>query len=345
MSRIIFLLVLICFSHVQADDSQPRKRVTVNNRVLASINGKVISVIDVMKKMDMILYQNYPQYLHVPQARYEYYNAHWRELLKDLIDRELIIADAEEKNFPVSSGDVREELEEIFGPDVMVNLDNTGLTLDEAWQMVKSEILIRRMMYYQVRMRIYQQITPNEIRKAYDELLKSQSLQKECVWQCLTLKCSDTNVALAHAEKITQVLVDEKVPLESLQGQLEARQMTNPQVQMIVSQQFRQKQSELSPALQELLLTMEAGSYSKPQLQSTRSEQNPIVRIYYVQEIKAAKIPVLQELEPTLREELTQNMVNAKTAEYLTGLRRHFHVSKEQIEKDLPENFQPFSLQ
>jgi len=345
MKRIVFLLLLSFCGLLQADEATPaRRRVTVNNRVLASINGKVISVIDVMKKMDLMLYQSYPQYLEVPEARYDYYSRHWKEVLKDLIDRELIIADAEEKNFPVSSGDVREELEEIFGPDVMINLDNTGLTLDEAWQMVKSEILIRRMMYYQVRMRIYQQITPNEVRKSYDEEIRSRGLQKECVWQCLTVKSSDTKLALEQAEKFKALLADEKIAFDSLQQELDARKMLHPDVQIIASQLFRQKQSELAPALQELLLSMQPGSYSKPQMQTTRSEKNPVVRIYYVHEIKAEKVPTLQELEPTLREEITQRMVAEKTQGYLAELRRHFHISKEQIEKDLPDNFQPFSL-
>lgn len=345
MGRFFFLFLLVSFGLLQAEDAgAPRRRVTVNNRVLASINGKVISVIDVMKKMDMILYQNYPQYLDIPEARYDYYTKNWKEVLKDLIDRELIIADAEEKNFPVSSGDVREELEEIFGPEVMINLDNTGLTLDEAWQMVKSEILIRRMMYYQVRMRIYQQITPNEVRKAYDELIRTRGLQQECVWQCLTIKSGDTKLAVEHAEKIQELLSKEKISLEGLQNELEARKMSHPQVQIISSQLFRQKQSELSSSLQELLLSMQAGSYSKPQLQTTRSEKNPVVRIYYVQEITAEKIPSLQELEPKIREDITQKMVAERTQSYLAELRRHYHISKEQIDKELPENFQPFIL-
>src|SRR5262249_45381970 len=146
-----------------------KSRFSVQNRVLATVNGNVISVIEVKKKMDMLLYQNFPQCLDVPEARYEFYSSHWRKVLSVLIYRELMLADAEAKGFPMSSGDVREELEEIFGPDVMLNLDNAGLTLDEAWQMVKADITIRRMLYYQVRMRVTPQITPSEIRKAYDE--------------------------------------------------------------------------------------------------------------------------------------------------------------------------------
>ena len=147
MKKLLSIFVALVLSCTLYSDSfqEAKKRIGINNRVLASVNGNVISVIDVKKKMDMIMYQSYPQYLGVAEARYEFYNSHWKEVLSDLIDRELMIADSEEKGFPISSGDVREELEEIFGPDVMFNLDNAGLTLDEAWQMVKADIIIRRM--------------------------------------------------------------------------------------------------------------------------------------------------------------------------------------------------------
>lgn len=259
MKKVFCFIVALCVSATLFAES-PRKRITVNNRVLASVNGNVISVIDVKKKMDMLLFQHYPQYLDVPEARYEFYTSHWRQVLNDLIDRELMIADAEEKAFPTSSGDIREELEEVFGPDVMVNLDNAGLTLDEAWKMVKADITIRRMLYFQVRMRIQPQITPNEIRKAYEEYVKTVSAQKECVWRCITLKSQDTNSALAHAETLIALVTDEKVGLDSLQEEVEKRNLQHPEVQMLISQPFRQKQEELSSSLQELLLSMQEGS-------------------------------------------------------------------------------------
>ncbi len=341
MKKYLFILIAL-ISTLAADE--PRRRISVNNRVLAQVNGNAISVIDVKKKMDMIIFQNYPQFLDMPEARYEFYSAHWKEVLNDLIDRELMIQDAEEKGFPISSGDIREELEDIFGPEVMINLDNAGLTLDEAWKMVKADITIRRMLYYQVRMRIMAEITPSEIRKAYEEVVKTVGSQKECVWRCVTLKSGDTAMSSAYADKLLLLLQNENIALDSLQDELEKRSMVDPQVQMLISQSFCQKQSELSKGLQDLLLNMQEGSYSTPQLQSTRSEQNPVIRIYYVEKLSDEKVPSLQELEPKLRETIIQEMTAKKTALYFEDLRRHFHLSKDTIEKELPVNFQPFIL-
>lgn len=344
-----FLLILLCVfagtgSLFSAQEAAPRKKIMVNNRVLASINGKVISVVDVMKKMDMLIYQTYPQYLNVTEARYEFYNAHWKNVLSDLLDRELVLADAEEKNFPVSSGDIREELELIFGPDVMINLDNAGLTHDEAWQMVKADIVIRRMLYLQVRSHIYAQITPVEVRKAYEEHVKNRTGQTECIWQCLTVKSNDSNASMKYAEKLRKLLVDEKVPLVELEAEVEKRGLKSEDVQMTVSQVFRQKQNELAPSLQDLLLKMKTGDFSLPQLVPSRSEQHPVVRIYSVLEVKQDKVPTLQEMDAEIREELTEKLSQAKTLEYFAELRRHFHLSKEQIDKELPADFRPFTI-
>src|ERR1700730_13068687 len=71
-------------------------RIVVNNRILAKVNGKEISVFDVMKKMDMLFYRQFPEYTSSMQARFQFYQVSWKRVLQDLIDKELIMADAEE---------------------------------------------------------------------------------------------------------------------------------------------------------------------------------------------------------------------------------------------------------
>jgi hypothetical protein len=341
--RALFLLLMTVPLLLFADDA-PSKKVLVNNRVVAVVNGKVISVVDLMKKMDMMLYQYYPEYLGVPEARYQFYSSQWKELLSDLIDKELVLADAEEKQFEVSSGDVREELEEIFGPNVMVNLDTTGFSMDEAWKLIKAEITIRRMMSYQVRQRVMPQITPALIKKAYQERVKELSDQTEATWLSITIKSSDIEKAKKVADEAYKLVSTEKVGHNRLEEEMKARLLLQEPVALTVSQVFTQKSSELSPALLELFSTMQKGSYSAPQLQTSRTGSAPVLRIYHLQDIRQEAAPSMQELEPLLREEIANKLMKDTTKKYYSDLSQHFHVSKEQIEKDLPNNFQPFEL-
>ena len=56
-------------------------------------------------------------------------------MLMEMIDHQLILADATDKEIKISSGEVREEMEFRFGPNIMLTLDNIGLTYDDTWKM------------------------------------------------------------------------------------------------------------------------------------------------------------------------------------------------------------------
>ena len=109
--KYLFLICLIYLLPVFAASNKPEPflfggnsaQIIINNRVLARVNGKPISVIDVMKKMDMIFLRQYPEYAEVPQARFQFYELSWKHVLEDLIDKELILADAEEAKMQVQA--------------------------------------------------------------------------------------------------------------------------------------------------------------------------------------------------------------------------------------------------
>lgn len=341
MIQVFFLAILFFLPSSLFSDEEPPK-IVINNRVLASVNGKIISVIDIAKKMDMVFYQRYPQYLEVPEFRYQFYQTSWKQMLSDLIDRELVIADAEEKNFPVSSGDVREELEDIFGPNMMINLDSAGLTLDDAWQLVKADIIIRRMLYYQVQSRVYAQVTPQDIRKKYEEYLRVNKEQEEYLWRAVSVKGSSQEQAVALGQAAYLLLKDEKLPIEEIQEKLQGHSLWNESLSVSLSPVYSQKRRELSESLLELFSSMEEGSYSQPLFQPSRSDRTPVVRLYYLQGIPKEDVKPINEVETQLRDEVMDQMISEETLAYFERLRHHFRVSKEQIEEELPQNFQPF---
>src|SRR5262249_17801417 len=148
---------------------EDKAHIVVNNRILARINEKAISVVDLMKKLDVLFYREFPQYTSSKVARYQFYQANWKNVLQELIDKELILADAEENKLPISSGDVRQEMEQLFGPNIIANLDKVGLSFDDAWKIVQGDITIRRMMYMRVNAKAMRQVTPQDVWAAYEE--------------------------------------------------------------------------------------------------------------------------------------------------------------------------------
>lgn len=95
----------------------------------------------------------------------------------------------------------------------------------------------------------------------------------------------------------------------------------------------------------ELFCSMQEGSYSVPLLQPSRSDRAPVVRIYYVEQLPKDSVPPIQEVEGQLRDEIIQELITQRTVDYFASLRAHYRVSKEQMEEQLPPNFQPFEFQ
>ncbi|HPE85389.1 MAG TPA: SurA N-terminal domain-containing protein, partial [Chlamydiales bacterium] len=94
----------------------------IHNRPLIKVNGRTISVIDVMKKMNAFIYQNYPHAINNKAMLYQFYSGNWRSTLDEMINSELMLLEAEAKEIKVSDADVREKVEERYGPNVMEKL-------------------------------------------------------------------------------------------------------------------------------------------------------------------------------------------------------------------------------
>ncbi|KAM9955010.1 hypothetical protein ACTFIW_000840 [Dictyostelium discoideum] len=60
--------------------------ITIDNQILATVRDHVITVLDLVKKMDMIFYRQYPEYRSSPEAGLQFYQTHWRAVLKEAID-------------------------------------------------------------------------------------------------------------------------------------------------------------------------------------------------------------------------------------------------------------------
>ena len=67
MKKVILSLILVgCSLSAQQPafmfNQEDKLELVVNNQILAKVNGKPISVIDIMKKMDLLFYRRFPQY-------------------------------------------------------------------------------------------------------------------------------------------------------------------------------------------------------------------------------------------------------------------------------------------
>lgn len=320
---------------------QTKRELRVNNRILANINGKLISVLDVMKKMDVLFFQQFPEYAENTEARYQFYQFQWKRTLKDLIDKELILADAEENKLPVTNGDVRQEMEYLFGPNILANLDKIGMTYDQALEMLRGDILLKRMLYLRVNAKAMREVTPQRVREAYEEFAKENQQPGKWTYQFVSVRHPDS-VAGAQAAEKARELLNEDTSLGSLDAALHNIGV-NDHTRINVSDTFVQTDQEVNPSYLEVLNKMAAGDFSKPVKQNSR-DNSIVYRIFHLISREEGGAPSFKEVEKKIEDQLLGEAMDKESDKYLTKLRQHYGISDSQLNELVSEDFEPFEL-
>lgn len=326
-------------------DRRTEPKVFVNNRVLAKINGKPITTYDLMKKMDLSFYRQYPQYANSVVARSQYYDMSWKYALEELIDKELILADAQESKVEVTQGDVRQEMETTFGPNTIANLDKVGLTFDEAAKIVQEEMIMKRMVSGRVYAKALRQVTPAKVRQAYDAYIQDPANARLAQWVYRVVTVKDRT--LPKSEETAQAaykLLGEGVPLNQLVAKMKEQKLIGRRGKVTISNDIKNNEQELSNVYKQALDPLETGMYSKPFAHKSRSDNGTVYRILYVQEKIPGSLPTYKELEMTLKNQLLDQVVDQETESYLSKLREHYHVRPEDLNAVVPEDYRPFIL-
>lgn len=336
-----FCITATCFGFIPCESSEPK--ISVKNRILTTVNGNAISVIDVMKKMDVLLHQNYPQFADSPQARFQFYASSWRSILMEMIDTELILSDAEDREIKLTDGEIREEMHERFGPSVQATLEKIGLSYDDGWTMIRKELITRKMMWFFAQAKALQSVTPNAIREAYRSHLAQNPPYQEWKYRVITLKADDQAKRLAS--EVQEFLQKTDKSLDSALTDLQEWEKNHPEAKLIVSNEYTAKESDLSDSHRSALLLLEPGSYSDPIFQMSRVEKKPVHRIFYLADKADHPAPSFEEMEPQVKNDLTQKAVAKENEHYLSKLRKHYGFDDKNLKETLPENLQPFALE
>lgn len=344
MHKILFSLLLtssLLHAQMPMIDFAPDAKIGVQNTILAKVHGTTISVMDVKKKLDFLFHQNYPQLVHSNQARFQFYEGGWRNVLMEMIDQELILADAEEKEVKLTDGEIREEMESRFGPNVMSTLDQVGLTYEEALKLVKKEMLVRRMSWWFIQSRAMQSVTPQDIRQGYQKYLQEHPPYQEWTYRVISIRSDEPEQELA--QKVFQFLTETNQSPEALTNRLKEFETATAKIQL--SSEFVAQDQDLSAAHKKALENLQEGAYSTPTFQQSRSDQKAIHRIFYLSKKTDHPAPSFEVLSPQLRNELTQRAIIRESDQYLEKLRKHYGFDANTIQQSIPEDLHPFSIQ
>lgn len=311
-------------------------KIAVQNSILTQVNGRTISMMDVKKQMDVHFHQNYPHLADSAQARCQFYEMSWRRFYMDMVDHELIIADALDKEIKLTDGEIRESLEQRFGPHIMQTLDKLHLTYDEAWKMVKDDMIVQRMSWWFIHSRALGNVTPDHIRQAYRSYLNEHPAHTEWTYRVITLRTED----LSQAEAFHTWLLKEKPSPDALLDLLKTQE--TPDVSVSLSNELSGKSGELSDSHREALHPLQVGAYSPLLSQVSRSDKKPLFRIFYLIQRQEIEAPSFDAIAPQLKHELLQKATMAQSDSYIGKLRKHHGFDAKTA---LPEDLHPFSMQ
>lgn len=352
MKKILFPLFLTFLASTAIEAKQDsflfghedNVHIIVNNRVLAKVNGKAISVIDVMKKMDVLFFRQFPQYTSSVPARFQYYQANWKNVIRDIIDKELILADATENTLPVTNGDIRQEMENLFGPNIIDNLDKIGMTHDEAWNIVKSDIMLRRMAYFKVHMKSMREVTPQAIRAEYTEFAKNNIVPESYVYQVITVRDANAEKGKEIADKIKYELENKKIELSEFADKLKTNSPYGADTTVSLSEEFKHSTKEMSDAFKEVVLTLEAGKLSDTIAQKSRANNSTVYRIFNLIEKNLGGTVAFHEVENKIKEKLQNIAAEKEMTTYLKKLHQYFDVQESYLTEFKDDNYQPFTM-
>lgn len=318
-------------------------QVQTNDRVLARVNDSVITVCDIAKKLESHLQHQTPDRQPTSQMRFEFYSRYWPQVLRDCIDRELILADAKDRGVVATHGQVREEMEVLFGPGIVETLEKLHLSYSEAFESVKNEITIRRMLLYRTHYPAQHQVGPKLVRSTYRDFVEAHKGGNKWIFRVISVQDPDSDRALETAKRVQEIIArcgdwpTAQVDVERLAGKSGAIASVR------ISEIYSQKEGDLSDNYRRALNELRPKSCSSPIFVDSKKGR-ALYRLFYLIEREDRPCPTLRESAAKLREVLIEERAGEITQKYLDTLRVRYGVQLEQIQERIPLDFSPFSL-
>jgi SurA-like N-terminal domain len=350
MKKIAFFLLLLaintitCIAHASDPifNKSQESGIGVKNAILAKVNGKTISVIDVMKKMDITFHKNFPHLADSKQAKYQFYLSSWKHVLNEIVDSQLILADAESKEIKIEDAEIRKEVDKKFGPNIMLTLDQIGITYDEAWEIIKEELLVQRMSWFRVNAKAFQAVTPEEIKKEYIKYCEENPPKKEWEYETISIRSDNKILSEKIAKNITE-FIQHTSDTSEIKKYIEKLENSEENCTIAFSNSYKVQENELSLSYKNVLQSLKKNTFSEPQLQPSKNKNSYCYRLFHLKDFIEENKTAFENLYNKLEERILQRSVAKESKRYLEKLRDFYCYDQQKIV--LKEDFTPFVLE
>lgn len=310
---------------------------TVVEEIVARVNNNIITRADLQRSREALTAEaNKPDSQLTDKPKEQ-------DLLRDLIDQQLLVQKAEEMGLSADTDVVKrlDELRKQMHAESMDDLEKAaqaqGVSFEEFKQNLKNSILTQRVIQQEVGGHIT--VTQQEIQQFYDEH-KGEMERPEQV-RLSEILISTQKAPAVKTEKGAAALPETPSPevvaaaqkkAEEVHAQLEKGAKFDALAQKFSDgptaaqggdlEYFRR--GTLSKELEDKVFAMKAGDYTQP----IRTNQGWV--ILRVVEHQNAGIPPLKEVEPMVQERLYMTRMQPALREYLTKLREDAYIDIKQ---------------
>lgn len=317
----------------------------INNRPLIRINGKIISLMDVVKKMDLIIYEHFPDTRSSPVRLYQFYSSQWKFTFEDMIFNELMLADGETKEIKISDGDVREAMEQRFGPNIISNLNKMNLQYEEVREMIHAELLVKQLQGMKIYSKAQLAVTPDVVKKEYTAYLAKNPPKEEWVYQVVSARGKDQAACQSMIERMAHDLKLSTTKLSTIYDELKSLPpVQNQSVSLNLSNDFVVENKNLSEEHRSILAALDVGSFSAPIAQISRVDNTTVYRIFHLKAHTITNPPSFNEIASELENNLLNDAAQQERNIYKDKLYKKFGFDEDFLKQILPENYQPFVL-
>src|SRR5271166_2848022 len=332
MKRFVVLLFLILLAAAWL----PGQDDTVVEEIIARINNSIITRADLKKAREQLLaemHQNEPNATALEEKDRE------KDLLRDLIDQQLLLQKGEELGISADTEVVKklDELRKQMHAESMEELEKAaqaqGVSFEEFKQNLKNNIITQRVISQEVGGHIT--VLPAEIQQFYDQN-KAEMERPEQVrlseilisTQPPVVKTEKGKPALPPEAPTADTVAKAQAKADQVYALLKkggnfadlAKQYSDGPTAAIGGDLEYFKRGTLSKELEQQVFSMKAGDFTEP----IRTNQGFV--ILKVTEHQAAGVPPLKEVESQIQEQLYLQKMQPALRDYLTKLREDAYI-------------------
>lgn len=338
MKRVSTLLVtFLLAAPLVVAQSQTTPSDTVVEEIVARVNNSIVSRADLRKAREQLYaeaHQAQDQLAAEQEAK-----SHEKDLLRDLIDQQLLLQKAQELGISADTDVVKrlDDLRKQMHADSMEDLEKAaqaqGISFEDFKQNMKNNILTQRVIGQEVGGHIT--VTTQEIQQYYNEH-KSEMERPEQVRLSEILISTQTTPAVKNEKGETQL---PETPSAEVVAQAQAK--ANEIYEMLkkgakfdeVAKKYSAgptasiggdleyfKPGTLSKTLETQVFALKAGEFTEP----IRTNQGFV--ILKVTEHPAGGVPALKDVENQIQEQVYMTKLQPALRDYLTKLREEAYI-------------------